>query len=423
MPIINKLTRRIRRCATASFQAPIRLRTTWQTRSSPTLQADNANWQGDSGADGNGDWNTPADWASGTVPDASASATFATGNFGYTVTGDATIGAITVDGDGVTFDGVITQDTGATATFLTALDGAFVTLDANSFLSGGALDFTAGSFLDAQGLLIAAGGTADQMLVEGLSGTVVTSSAIDLNGLYVNTGASFTGDVTLNDGGNITLDTSALFGGGSITLLGTGTIYEALAPGAATGNAGIGDAIAIASGGTLILASDPGVAFAVGGPVTGAGSVLVNGGSVELTGVNTYTGSTAVQNGTLIVDGQGAVPGGLITLSDAALTTQPDSTGAANFTDSVVGYGSSDTVDAIGGNLLVFAGLSGAFSFIGGAGSDTVVGDAGATQCHRRQRGRSRLWRIGRAEFLRRHGRQHRRGRRGRGERHRRGRR
>jgi fibronectin-binding autotransporter adhesin len=344
----------------------------------PITQPDADNWQGDPGANGDGDWNTPADWSSGTVPDASASVTFATGNFGYTVTGDATIGAITVDGDGVTFDGVITQDTGDASPFLTALDGGFVTLDANSFFDGGALDFTAGSFLDAQGLLLVNGGTADQMVVEGLSGTVVTSSAIDLNGLYVNTGASFTGDVTLNDGGNITLDTSALFGGGSITLLGTGTIYEALAPGAGAGNAGIGDAVAIAAGGTLILASDPGVAFAVSGPITGAGGVLVNGGSVELTGVNSYTGSTSVENGTLIADGPGAVPGGLITLSDAALTTQPDSTGAVNFTDSVVGYGTSDTVNAIAGNLLVFAGGAGSFSFIGGAASDTVVGDAGA---------------------------------------------
>jgi autotransporter-associated beta strand protein len=336
------------------------------------------NWVGDSGAGGNGDWNTSADWSPAAVPGDSASATFATGNSGYTVTGDATIGAITVDGDGVTFDGAITQDTGVTSTFLTGLDDAYVTLDANSFFSGGNINFADGSLLDVQGILLTTGGTADVVIVEGLSGQAITSSALTVNQLYVQTGGSFTGDVTLNDGGSITLDTSSTFGGDTITLLGSGTIYEALAPGATSGNAGIGDAISIASGGTLTLASDPGVDFAVAGPISGAGDLLINGGTVELTGVNTYTGSTQVQNGTLIADGQGAVPGGLIIVTDGEVITQPDSTGATNFTDSVVAYGTSDTVSAVAGNLLVFSGLSGSFTFIGGAGSDTVVGDAGA---------------------------------------------
>ena len=336
------------------------------------------NWVGDSGAGGNGDWNTAADWSPAAVPGDSASATFATGNSGYTVTGDATIGAITVDGDGVTFDGAITQNTGVTSTFLTGLDDAYVTLDANSFFSGGNINFADGSLLDVQGILLTTGGTADVVIVEGLSGQAITSSALTVNQLYVQTGGSFTGDVTLNDGGSITLDTSSTFGGDTITLLGSGTIYEALAPGATSGNAGIGDAISIASGGTLTLASDPGVDFAVAGPISGAGDLLINGGTVELTGVNTYTGSTQVQNGTLIADGQGAVPNGLIIVTDGEVITQPDSTGATNFTDSVVAYGTSDTVSAVAGNLLVFSGLSGSFTFIGGAGSDTVVGDAGA---------------------------------------------
>jgi hypothetical protein len=347
-------------------------------QSAPPGNVNSFNWLGDSGANGNGDWNTAGDWQPGTVPGASASATFATGNAGYTVTGDATIGAITVDGDGVTFDGTISQDTGVNSPFLTGIDGAYVTLDTNSFFSGGAIDFTDGALLDAQGLALIAGGTADQLIVEGLSGTLVTSAAIDLNGLYVTTGASFTGDVTLNDGGNITLDTSSTFGGDTITLLGSGTIYEALAVGETSGNAGIGDAIAIAAGGTLTLASDPGVNFAVAGPITGAGAVLINEGTVELTGINAYTGGTQVQNATLIVDGQGAVPDGAILLTDAALLTQPDSTGVAAFTDTVVAGGDSDTVTASAGNLLVFAAASGTLNFIGGAGSSTIIGGLGA---------------------------------------------
>ena len=335
------------------------------------------NWVG--GHDGAGDWNTPSDWQQDAVPDPSASATFATGDGGYTVTGDATIAAITVDGDAVTFDGTILENSGSAGIFMTALDGASVTIDDNSSFIGenGALDFTAGSLLDVQGTLLTGGGNADVVVDEGLSGNIVTATPITLNQLYVQTGGSFAGDVILNDGGSITLDTASTFGGGSITLLGSGTIYEALAPGETTGQAGIGDAISIAAGGTLTMASDPGAALAVSGPISGAGDVLINNGSVELTGVNTYTGSTIVQNATLIADGQGAVPDALILLSNSGLTTQADSTGAVNFIDTVAAFGATDTIDASAGNLLIFASQTGLFTFLGGAGTDTLIGGTG----------------------------------------------
>ena len=224
-------------------------------------------WAGGSGESGNGDWNTAADWQGGVVPPASATATFATGDSGYTVTGDATIGAIKVVGDTVTFDGAITQNSGGPFTFLSGLMGADVTLDSNSFFTAenGDLNFTNGSLLDVQGTLLTGGGSADVVIDEGLAGTIVTTGAIDLNQLYVQTGGSFTGGVTLNDGGSVTLDTSSSFGGGTITALGNATVYEALAPGQTSGNAGIGEAIDMAGGGTLTLASDPGVDFAVAG--------------------------------------------------------------------------------------------------------------------------------------------------------------
>ncbi len=172
------------------------------------------NWVG--GHDGAGDWNTPSDWQQDAVPDPSASATFATGDGGYTVTGDATIAAITVDGDAVTFDGTILENSGSAGIFMTALDGASVTIDDNSSFIGenGALDFTAGSLLDVQGTLLTGGGNADVVVDEGLSGNIVTATPITLNQLYVQTGGSFAGDVILNDGGSITLDTASTFGGG-----------------------------------------------------------------------------------------------------------------------------------------------------------------------------------------------------------------
>ena len=74
--------------------------------------------------------------------------------------------------------------------FLTGLDDALVTIDANSTFigEGGALDFTAGSLLDVEGTLLIGGGDADVLIDEGLSGNVVTASAIDLNQLYVQNG-------------------------------------------------------------------------------------------------------------------------------------------------------------------------------------------------------------------------------------------
>jgi autotransporter-associated beta strand protein len=334
------------------------------------------NWVG--GTDGNGDWNTPADWSGG-VPASTDTATFATGLAGYTVTGDATIAGILVDGDQVTFDGAITQDPSGGATFLTGTDGAQVTLDSNSFFTGSGLDFADGTLLEVQGILITTGGTADVVLDDGLNGQIISSGQLQVNQLYVQTGASFTGDVALNDGGNITLDTSSSFGGGTVSLLGAGLIYDAAAPGQTSGSTGIGDAIVFEQAGAVLsLGADPGVTLAISGPISGDGLVLVTGGTVELMGTNTYTGGTVVQGGTLQVDGAGAVPGGIIFVSSGGVITQSDGTsGAASYTDTIVASGGIDAVNAAFGNQLVFAGPAGALFYQGGTGNSTVIGGSG----------------------------------------------
>ena len=336
-------------------------------------------WAGGTG--GSGDWNTGADWTGGTVPGSTDTAAFGLGGEAYTVTGDATIGAIAIDADSVTFDGAVSQDASVNGNFLSATNGAFVTLDANaSFLGNGGLDFAAGTLLDVQGslTLLNGGGMADQVIVEGLSGAFVTGSAITVNGLYVQTGGSFTGDVMLNDGGNITVDSSSLFGADSISLLGSGTIYESLASGAASSQSNVAAAVAVAAGNTLTLASDPGVNFLMSGVVSGAGAVVVNGGSVELAGVNDFHGGLSAQNATLTIDGVGASGGNPIFLNAALLVSQADSSGAVDFSGTVVATGASDTVDAVAGSLRIFAGGAGAVSVAGGAGTDTIIGGSGA---------------------------------------------
>lgn len=340
------------------------------------------NWVG--GTDGNGDWNTPADWSAG-VPASTDTATFATGLAGYLVTGDATIAGILVDGDQVTFDGAITQDPSGGATFLSGTDGAQVTLDANSFFTGSGLDFADGTLLEVQGILITTGGTADVVLDDGLNGQIISSGQLQVNQLYVQTGGSFTGDVALNDGGNITLDTSSSFGGGTVSLLGAGLIYDAAAPGQTSGATGIGEAIVFEQAGAVLsLGTDPGVTLAISGPISGDGLVLVTGGTIELMGTNTYTGGTVVQGGTLQVDGAGAVPGGIIFVSDGGVITQGSSpagsTGSVidtNYTDTIVASGGGDTVNAAFGNQLVFAGPASTLTYTGGSGNSTVIGGSG----------------------------------------------
>jgi autotransporter-associated beta strand protein len=340
-----------------------------------------ANWIGDVNGNGNGDWNNPGDWSGQALPPASATATFATGYFGYTVTGDATIAGILVNGDGVTFDGAITQDSSGGATFLTGENGASVTFDANSFVTGGGIDFQAGSLLEIQGLFITTGGTADQVIVDGLNGQVISSGGLDVNGLYVQDGASYTGDLTLNDGGNLTLDASSLFGGGSLTLLGNAVIYDA-AVGGQAGVATISDNIAMGGAGTVLnVGADPGVTLVLSGTLSGAGNLLVSGGTVELAGTIAYTGTTAVQAGTLTIDTLAVTDPTPIVVTDGGLAFALASAGgpAPSGIDTVIAAGDGATVSAGGKQLLVFGGSVGTLTFIGGDyGHGTVVGGSGA---------------------------------------------
>ena len=73
-----------------------------------------------------GDWNTPADWTPNAVPGADDNALFATGGNSYAVTGDASVGGITVDADQVTFAGALTICGGS----FSGTDDAYVVIGA-----------------------------------------------------------------------------------------------------------------------------------------------------------------------------------------------------------------------------------------------------------------------------------------------------
>lgn len=321
-----------------------------------------------------GDWNTPADWTQNTVPGATDTVIFDVGSAAYTVTGDATIGGIAVATDNVTFDGQLMVGTGG----LTATQGAYVTLDNNAFVDdSGTLAFDTGSTLEVDGTLITEGGTIDSALVTGFDGNWTDAATVTLNQLYVNSGASFAGNVTLNDGGGITLDTSAIFGGGTLTLAGNGSVYVGAAVGDTAGTFGLSDAIitSATAGDGLTLAADPGTTVDMTGNITGTGYVYINSGDVVLAGADNYSGGTVVDSAALTVIGA-TVGTGAIFLQNAAVETDADSTGAAA-AETVVGAVGADTVTANAGSLLVFGADATGLTFQGGLNASTVVGGAG----------------------------------------------
>jgi hypothetical protein len=331
-------------------------------------------WVG--GAGNNGSWTDAQDWHPASVPGATASVVFDTGSpNGYTVSGNDTISAITISGDNVTFDGTVTESSKGAEFFLNVGDDGQLTIDQNGSVTGEAINMTGGTLLTVEGSLIATYIYADSVIVEGLSGQLVTSATAYINQLYVQDGGSFTGNVSINNGGSIYLDTSSNFGGSLVTMVGSGLIYLSAAPETSGGQAGFGDNIATAANAYLTLGADPGVTLTIGGVISGGSALLVQGGTVELAGINTYTGFTeAMDGGTLQVDGPGSIASDLIFLSDGGFVNEASST---PYSDTVVAGGSSDTVDALGGGLLVFAGTSGVLNFVGGATASTVLGGAG----------------------------------------------
>ena len=325
-----------------------------------------------------GDWNTAADWTPNGTPGATDDAFFATNGNSYTVTGDASVASIDVKEDDVSFTGMLSIDGGRG---LTGTGGAYVDIASTALVTdSGNVSFASGSFLEVDGLLISGGGAADVALVTGAGAGWSVSAPLSVNQLYVTQGAVFAGDLTLNDGGTVNLDTSAEFGGNTLTLAGNGTVYIANAGSAATGTYTLSEAINVSAGQILSLATDPGVSASVTGGIAGAGSVAVTSGEVIFATPNTYTGGTNVLDATLTLMGGGAAGSGALFLDNATLNLAADSTGAAG-SETVVGAGGSDvvndTVSALSGSLLVFGSPSGTLSFTGGGNAASVVGGAG----------------------------------------------
>jgi fibronectin-binding autotransporter adhesin len=198
-------------------------------------------------------------------------------------------GASGRDGFGVVFSGgagkLTNQSTGVINGGVTMVNLAnIVTLDAGSVING---------------ILNIGTNTAATLTLDG-TGTQLYSAAV--------TGATtFNGALIKNGTGTWTLDESLSYTGG--TTINAGTLQ--------IGNGGTSGGIAgkVIDNAALVFDRSGGVTF--GGIISGTGTLTQSGsGILDLTAANTYSGSTNVNAGTLLVDG--SLGAGLVTVASGA---------------------------------------------------------------------------------------------------------
>jgi hypothetical protein len=246
-----------------------------------TLPPPNALWVNTAG----GDWNTPADWNTGSVPDA--------------ITADPTIavaGSYTVaisGGESIAIDSLLLNQVGATLAVAGLLHPATtLALAAGTLaLDGGTIQ--GGSIVSRGGALVLAGGTLDGVSVLG---------TLDL--------ASTTGTLAVRDGLTVQTQAGAVegsiaIGGGSLAVL-DGTVLNNLAIGlGAVASAGT---LSGAPAGTLTLGSQTALT-ATGSADIAAGSVANDGTILIAAAVLSLSASGQLQNvGTISGAGTLALP-------------------------------------------------------------------------------------------------------------------
>ena len=143
-----------------------------------------------------------------------------------------------------------------------------------------------------------------------------------------------------------------------------------------SGSHTIAENVALSS--NLILAPATATTLTISGVVSGAArNVTVNApGTVELSGINTYSGTTTVSAGTLTLSGARTATAGIITVGNQLSTTATLNISNGTFTTGTVNVGSGDNpltagiVNQTGGTLT----MSGNQLLLGNGGVGTAVG-------------------------------------------------
>jgi fibronectin-binding autotransporter adhesin len=246
--------------------------------------------------DASSNWNNPANWSGGNMPDAASTLV----TFGSAITQPRTI---TLDIP-VTLGSIAFNNTNQ-YTLVDTTGANSITLNSGSMDS--TINVTAGSHVIAAAVILAGNGVAD-VSVTPSSGTLTISGNISAAAgttSVLNLAAVSTGTLLLT--GSSTLG-SATVGGGDLQIMG-GVIAGDLVVdgggrlgGTGTINLGFGDQ-------TLDYASSASSTFA--GTIVGGGGLLqVASGVLTLNGTNSFTGGTLVDGGLLILTSNQALAGG-----------------------------------------------------------------------------------------------------------------
>ncbi len=279
--------------------------------------------------------------------------------------GTGTLANITIAAGASDIGSLFQTATGGTTTV--DLTGGILRLGAvGSILSG-----AGASALTIQNGTLTAGGAANTagtiVIRNGSSNTITISSAIADNG---------TGAVALRTFGNVTLSTADTYSGG--TTVGLGTLSFATGAlgttGAITMNGGtlqwgtsntqdLSARLTLVAGQTATFDTGANiVSFATGiGGGTSAALAKSGTGTLTLSGVNTYTGATTINAGTLTVSGTGSLGSGNYAGNIAnAGTFNWNATGAQTFSGQLSGAGNfninAGSVTLSGGASLTGAG-------------------------------------------------------------------
>ena len=383
---------------------------------------------------GSGDWNTAANWTPATVPNSpSATATFGASNTtSISLSANTEVGAITftanatapytittgnsltltISGAGITNNSGgaqnIVSDSGGTILFTGSADGG--TASANT-TAGGTFDISgltsggmkigsisgAGTFA-LGGKTLTTGGNGMSTTVSGVlqdggqrngtGGSLVETGPGSLTLLGQNTYTGTTGIInggTINaivagalpapvaDGGNGTARDSLLMdqtGTGGSTLNLDGNQAVASLTGAASSTVNLkGNVLTVGNTGGINSTFAGVIADWTGSP--GSGSLITDGtGTLTLTGLNTYSGATSVNGGTLQL-GTGAAAGSIAATSGIGV--------GAGGTLSVVNTGGNFAYTIVNSGATSPGGPSGVvnFSLTATAGSANITNNAG----------------------------------------------
>ncbi|MDE2141056.1 MAG: autotransporter domain-containing protein, partial [Elusimicrobia bacterium] len=236
--------------------------------------------------------------------------------------------------------------------------------DVNLGLATGGLTFNGGTlqttavFVTSRAVTLNGSGTIDtQAHATTLGGAIGGAGSLTQVGtgtLFLTGSNSYSGGTTIG-AGTVNINNSAALGVGALTFAGAGTL-QILEPLTLTSS------VTLTASGSI---DTVGNVSTLSGLISGAGSLtMVSSGTLNLTGVNTYSGGTTVLNAGVLGIGNGSALGtGTLTLNNATLQTIAPLT-FANAVTLGAGGGTFDTnsFDAVAAGV------------IGGAGALTKIG-------------------------------------------------